>query len=55
MPGFGRRHGAPGGDRRLVEPHGQIAALAQTRFAGQPIRQPALLLRNVMATLGPWP
>jgi hypothetical protein len=30
----------------------QIAALAQTRFVGWPIRQPALLLRDVMATLG---
>jgi hypothetical protein len=34
------------------EPHRQIAALAQTRFVGWPIRQPALLLRDVVATLG---
>jgi hypothetical protein len=46
------RLGAPGGNRLLSEPHRQIAALVQARFIGWPIRQPALLLRDVVATLG---
>ena len=37
--------GVPGGNRRLAEPHRQIAALTQTRFVGWPIGQPTLLLR----------
>ena len=35
-----------------LKPHRQIAALAQTRFVGWPIRQPALLLRDVVAAFG---
>src|SRR5580704_11548696 len=42
----------PGGNRRLAEPHRQIAALTQTRFVGWPIGQPTLLLRDVVAALG---
>jgi hypothetical protein len=35
-----------------LKPHRQIAALAQTRFVARPIRQPALLLRDVVAAFG---
>jgi hypothetical protein len=33
----------------------QIAELTRTCLIGRPIRQPALLLRDAMATLRPWP
>jgi hypothetical protein len=49
---LGAMLGAPGGDRIANEPHGQIAALAQAGFVGWPIRQPTLLLRDMVATLG---
>jgi hypothetical protein len=46
------RLGPPGGNRLLAEPHRQIATLAQACFVGWPIRQPTLLLRDMVATLG---
>jgi hypothetical protein len=46
------RLGPPGGNRLLAEPHRRIATLAQACLVGWPIRQPTLLLRDIMATLG---
>jgi hypothetical protein len=46
------RLGPPGGNRLLAEPHRQIATLAQACLVGWPIRQPTLLLRDMVATLG---
>jgi hypothetical protein len=40
----------PTRNRLLAEPHRQAAELAQTCIIGSPIRHPALLLRDVMAT-----
>jgi hypothetical protein len=42
----------PRGDRRLGEPHRQIAPAAQTFLILRPVRQPTLLLRNMVAALG---
>jgi hypothetical protein len=44
--------GPPGGNRLLAEPHRQIATPARACLVGWPIRQPTLLLRDMVATPG---
>jgi hypothetical protein len=46
------RLGPPGGNPLLAEPHRQIATLAQACLVGWPIRQPTLLIRDMVATFG---
>ena len=48
----GPAFGAPASDRCVGEPHRHVAALAQARFIGRPVRQVALLVWDMVATLG---